>query len=460
MVNQVSTLDSIMQYEIDEIKRGQTYVVFYDVQATIHTPKGDLEILYPIRVDRLKDYVDHFSDVINLTVAVTGGMMSHDIFPHQENLEVTLKMIPLASSTNYKRNENGAILNQRFIARLTKHEGHLVEGNSDVVTTKVIRGNEHIVACTFQLVDKVVMALRSKTVGNIVRNIKPMELIKYCLTEYSKDLGSGESEKIAGVNVVPGYTEEEREHIIIPHLTRLTTLPRIVNEAVGGLYPTGFSYYLEGNFWHVFPLYDTSRFATSDYTLTIINVPKNRLPGIEKTFRVTPTQVIVMSTGEVKYVDSSISERDTLGTSTRFVDSRKVIEGFGEREDNKFVTNFSDNVTEATLDALATDPTQQAVHQKILVTSAYNLEYSKLAERAGSKIMITWENSNDLLLYPGMPVRYMFLVEGKAHQLYGTLLAAETMAIPTNKDPKKKKFSSTTVLSCFMTRDISNRDMQ
>lgn len=459
MSGTVNTLDSIMQYEIDAIKNGQSYVIFYDVSVTIHTPKGDLDILYPIRFDRLKDYVDHFSDVINLTVAVTGGVMAHDIFPNQENLEITLKMIPLMNTTTYNKLDNGEILNKRFIARLTKHEGQLVEGNSDAVTQREVAGSEHIVSCTFQLVDKVIMALRSKTVGNIVRNVKPMELIKFCLTEYSKDLGSGDSEKIAGVNIVPGFTEEEREHIIIPHLTRLTTLPRVVNEAVGGLYPTGFSYYLEDNFWYVFPLYDTTRFSKSDYTLTIINVPKNRLPGIEKTFRVTPTQVIIMSTGEVKHVDTSITERDTLGTATRFVDSRKVIEGFGEREDNKFITNFDSNVTEATVSALTSDPTQQAVHQQIKVTSAYNLEYSRLSERNGSKMIITWENSNDILLYPGMPVRYMFLVQGKAHQLYGTLLAAETMSTPTNKDPQQKKFGSTTTLSCFMTRDVNNRSL-
>lgn len=455
-----NTLDSIMKYEINTIKSSRDKVVFYDIHATIHTPKGDLRILYVVRFDRLKDFVDRYSDVINLSVAVQSGMLAHDIFPYQDKLEVTLELLPLKNETNYTREFGKAILNQRFVARLTDHRGQLVEGNSDQVTSKYIPGSEMITVCTFQLVSKGVMALRSKTVGLIAREVSPMELIKYCLTEYSKDLGSGDVEKIAGVAVVPGYTDEIREHVIVPHLTRLTTLPRLVNQSVGGLYPTGFSYYLYGDFWHVYPLYDTTRFAQSEFTLTIINVPKNRLPGIEKTWRVTPTQIIIMSTGEVQQRDTAIAERDSLGTATRFVDARKVVEGFGEREDNKFTTNYLSNVTEATLDAEDSDPTQQAVHQEIKVTSAYNLEYTQLAERAGSKMMITWENSDDSVLYPGMPVRYMFLVNGEAHQLYGTLLAAETMMVAVNQDPVQKKFSATTALSCFMSRDVTNRSVE
>lgn len=455
-----NTLDSVMKYEIATIKNSKAKTVYYDIQATIHTPKGDLKILYPVRFDKLKDFVDRFSDVINLSVAVQSGMMAHDIFPHQENLEVTLQLLPLKNETAYTRELGKAILNKRYIARLTGHRGEVVEGNSDMTNSKFMPGNEHITVCTFQLIDKVVMALRSKTVGLIARKVKPMDLIKYCLTEYSKDLGSGDNEKISGVTIVPGFTEEEREHVIIPHLTRLTTVPRLINQAVGGMYPTGFSYYLYGDFWHVFPLFDTTRFAQSDYTLTIINVPKNRLPGIEKTWRLTPTQVIIMSTGEVQHQDTSIADRDSLGTATRFVDARKVVEGFGKVEDNKFITNFADNVTEASLNNKDNDPTQQAVHQEIKVTSAYNLEYTALAERTGSKMMITWENSDDSVLYPGMPVRYMFLVNGKAHQLYGTLLAAETMMTPTNRDPSQKRFGATTTLSCFMTRDITNRNVQ
>lgn len=454
------TLDSVMKYEIEAIKSSKTTVVYYDIQATIHTPKGDLKILYPIRFDRLKDFVDRFSDVINLSVAVQSGMLAHDIFPQQDKLEVTLQLLPLKNETMYTREMGKAILNKRYVARLTGVRGELVEGNSDQINSKYVAGREHITVCTFQLVDKVVMSLRSKTVGLIARDVRPMDLIKYCLTEYSKDLDSGDNEKISGVTIVPGYTEEVRDHVIIPHLTRLATVPKLINQAVGGMYSTGFSYYLYGDFWHVFPLYDTTRFAQSDFTLTIINVPKNKLPGIEKTWRITPTQIIIMSTGDVQQQDTSIANRDTLGTATRFVDARKVIEGFGNVEDNKFTTNFAGNVTEATLSNKDDDPTQQAVHQEIKVTSAYNLEYSALAERSGSKMMITWENSDDSVLYPGIPVRYMFLVNGKAHQLYGTLLAAETMMTPTNRDPSQKRFGSTTTLSCFMTRDVYNREMQ
>lgn len=457
--NTDSALDTIVKHEINKIASLPAYTVFYDLSVKIHTPKGDLDTLYAVRFDRLKDFISNFADVINVSVAMPMGMYQHDVVPYKDKIEVTVALKPLMSTTEYNRYRSGEIINQRFTARLVDQQSPLVEGQSDAISNKGVADRDIINVVTFQLIDAVNMALRTKTVGFIARDTAPMDVIKYCLTEYSKDLNSGDAEQIEGVNIVPGYTQEVREHIPIPHLTRLTKLPWLVNQIVGGMYPTGFSYYLKDKWWYVFPLYNTKRFGSSDFTLTIINIPPNRMPGSEKTFRVTPTQVIVISTGKVKYVDSSLSETDSLGNVARFIDANKVVGDFGKVEDNKFITNFGSNVVEAAIDTGPELPKQE-IHHETKITSSYNLEYSKLAERQGSKIIITWENSNDAVLYPGMPVRYMFLVNGVTHQLYGTLLASETMMVPINQNPKLKKFGATTSLSCFMSRDITNQDVE
>lgn len=455
-----NSLASVIKQEINLISSKPAYTVFYDMDITVHTPKGDVKVLYPVRLDRLKDFVSRFSDVINLSFAMPTGSYEHDVVPYNDNLEVTLNLIPLMSTQDYNRLTSSKIINKRYFARLTEQTSKLVEGNTDLVINKKMLNEQEITIVTVQLVDKVVMALREKTIGTIVRQANPMDIIKYFLTEQSKNLNSGDAEDIKGVNVVDGFTQEVREHVIIPPLTRLTNLPNVVNEQVGGIYSTGFSYYFDSNWWYVYPLYDTTRYAKSDYTLTIINVPKNRLPGSEKTFRLTKNQVIIISTGKVKYEDTARSEKDSLGTVTRFIDSRKVIEGFGEQTDNKFVTDFSSNVNEAGLEPEKNDPTRQELHSGPKVTSAYNKEYSKLAQRQGSKMQVTWENSNDAVLSPGMPVRYMFLVNNKVRQLYGVLLASETLMVPINKNPKLKKMGATTVLSCFMSRDITNSKVE
>lgn len=456
----ISSLDSVMQYEINAIKNSTNYTVNWGLEVYIHTPRATLPVLYVERFDRLKDYVERFSDVINITVAVPGGMWTRDILPHKDKLEMTVDFIPLMSTTMYTRLLSADRLKKRYLAKLTSQSNPLVEGNNEQALQKRKLDSEQIVTVTFQLINKVVMALRSKTVGMIARQTTGMNVVKYCLTEHSKNLESGEPEDIRGVNIVPGYSEEVRDHVIVPHLTRLVSLPKVVDDAVGGLYPTGMSYYLDGNYWFVYPLFDTKRFAKAEHTLTIINIPANRMPGVEKTFRVTETQLILISTGQVKYQDNTISERDSLGDTVRFVDSRKVVEGFAKVGDNKLVADYTGNVTEMSLGDDVKDPSRASINTGVVVTSAYNKELTKLAMRNGSIATITWESSNDFVLYPGMPVRFMYLVDGQARQLYGTLLAAETMIYQANKGVKQQKFSSTTVLTCFLSKDVTNTSVE
>lgn len=454
------SLDSTVKYELNAIAKSLDYTAFYDLNVTIHTPKANLPILYPIRFDRLKDYIDHFSDVLNLTIAVPGGDYAHLIFPNKDKLEITLEFVPLKSTTEYIRHLNGPSTKKRYIAKLTEVESDLAEGNNEL-QQNYQKANQHVIKhITFQLVDKTVMALRSKTFGTIVRNTTGMDVIRYCLTELSRNLSSGDSENIKGVNVVKGHSEEVRQHIIIPHLTKLVSVPKVVNEAVGGLYPTGFSYYLRGQYWYVYPLYDNTRFESSDMTLTIINLPANRLPGIEKTFRITATQLIVLSTGNVKFIDTSIAEKDSVGDVVRFVDSRQVIEGYGKRDGNKFIADYSGNITEAAIGGEVEDPNRATIQSSTTITAAYNNEFSKLASRNGTRALITWENSNDAALYPGMPVRYIFTSSGELRQLYGTLHQSDTVMTVVDNNVKQRKFKSITVLTCFLSNDVNNRKVK
>lgn len=454
------SLDSVIKYELSAISNTRNYTVFWDINITLHTPKKNVPILYPLRFDRLKDYIDHFSDVLNVTLAMAGGDYAHLVYPNRENLEITIEFIPLQSTTMYTRRINGKNIKKRYIAKLTDVESDIVEANNELQANKT-KANQHVIVNkTFQLIDKTIMALRSKTFGTIVRNATGMDVIRYALTALSKDLDSGDSENIKGVNVVKGYSEEVRNHIVIPHLTKLVSLPKVVNDVVGGIYPTGFSYYLRDNYWYVYPLYDNTRYAKSDKTLTIINVPANRLPGIEKTFRVSDTQVVVISTGQVKFIDTSITERDSVGDVVRFVDSRKVIEGFGKVEGNKFLADYSNNITEAVLGNKTKDPNRATIQSSTVITAAYNNEFSKLSSRNGSRALITWENSDDEVLYPGMPVRYLFTVGGEARQLYGTLHQADTVLTIMDNNVKERKFKSITVLTCFLTNDVTNRKVE
>jgi hypothetical protein len=56
------------------------------------------------------------------------------------------------------------------------------------------------------------------------------------------------------------------------------------------------------------------------------------------------------------------------------------------------------------------------------------------------------------LIYPGMPVRVMYLNGKKDESLYGITIGTHTLYRPTNIDPKQKRFGSETQLTVFVGR--------
>lgn len=462
MADSRSILDSIINQEIQAVASGKTYTIHYEIKAVIHTPKQDVPALFVESVDTLKDYVHHFSDVVNVSLVIPSEYYNALIYPNREKLEMTLTWNPLLNQEGFEKNVANPSTKIRYLAKLTEHSSKLVEGNHDQLSTPVTTNGGTMMTIQFQLIDPVIDALRYKTVGMIARNCIPMDFVRYCLTKFSKDLGQGIDSKIVGCNVVEGYSTEPREHLIVPHLTKLVSLPQYVNEHVGGIYPTGFSYYLRNQHWYIYPLWDMNLYAKSQRTLTIINVPSKVMPNANKTFRLTNQQVIILSTGEVRHLDTSETEKSNRGSAVRFIDSRKVVEGFGQTGGNKFVTDYGGNVVETALPPTDEyeNSQRQALPDKLEVAMSYNLKYSELAERQGSKIMVTWENSQDDILYPGMPVRFIYKINDLPRQLYGTLLAVESMTRPDNQHPAEKRFRTITVLSCFVGKDPLNTAQQ
>ena len=90
------------------------------------------------------------------------------------------------------------------------------------------------------------------------------------------------------------------------------------------------------------------------------------------------------------------------------------------------------------------------------LTTAYNLEYSKIAQRMGNVVQVTWESSDDRLIYPGMPVRFMYLDGRIARAVYGTVIGCHTQYMQTNTNPRARKFKSNSILTLFIAGETKN----
>lgn len=437
----VSALETIMKQEIDAISSAPAQVVSYNYKVIVHTPTQDIPALMVGSVNLLRDYYTRFGDVVSLQASFPLGEVIHDILPNHTELELTLIKIPLRTTSQYEELTGQGNLVQRYTAKLYDEKNALLEGQQMETASRSSGNRDGLLALDFQLISPLLESLRVKTFGSVVRDCSGIDAIRAVLMCHCLET--------EGITVEPGYDTSIKKHIVIPHHSRVVDIPKRVNKTVGGIYPTGFRYYMQHKMWFIYSPYNIRHYDKAAKTMTIINLPKNKLSEMEVTFRMTAGQLIILATGETGHFDDSEKTIQNQGNGFKFVDASKVLEDFGEIKDNKFVVDRTKNVTQVVNKDqqrkinIAPETTQR-------ITSSYNLEYSEIMRRAGSVVQVHWEASEVDHIYPGMPVRYMYMDSGQPKQIYGRVIATETKTRQTNLSPTQRIFTNDSVLTVFV----------
>lgn len=449
-------LETLIKEEFNKIVNGNHYSVKYDIKCIIHTPLEDIESLFVMDFSLLRDFINNFSDILTITPVYGSGTVAHQIMPFGDKLEATVQLKPLANIPDYARSETEKIKEYRFKAILFDDAVEMIQSNTSSDSKKNQKNVEDISAINIQLVNPIQLKLRDMTYGTIIRDVDPVTAIRYILTKFSKIEGSDRHNRVRGVDFAPGASREVRDHIKIPHLTPVIRIPMVIDRIVGGVYPTGFQYYLQQDMWFIFSPYNTKTFEQSESTLTVINVTKDKLAQAERSFRLTPTQVIALSTGEVKFQRHSFKKDINESMGTRYVDAGRVMNEFGITGGNKFIVNRSANVNEYTTSANSQTAAKESF---VKITSKHNLERTQLAYRNGAILQAVWENSIDDLLYPGMPVRFIYMVRNEPKQVYGCLCAVDSTYVSESTSFMQRKFMNRSILTFFVEDKVENEDV-
>lgn len=454
-------LETLMKEEIVAVKNSGNYTVKYAITCQIATPTHIYGALFVDSLHLLRDYMNRFSDVLSITAIFGKGTIVHGILPHAKSLEAYITLRPLANVPEYVEQSNIGPIEYRYKAILYENPQELIKNNLTNTQSEQMSNSEDIGYLQFQLVNPVQEAIRTKTFGGVIRQSSGLDAIRAILTKYSKLEGIDTSQQIKGVDVQEGYTKDIKEHILIPHLTPVIRVPKLIEEVVGGIYPTGMQYYLQGSYWYIWSPYDTSRYGTDTVSLTVFNIPENKLAQIEKTFRITHRQLIILSTGAVDFKPIEEKHLPNTPPSLRFVDSRTILGGFGKVETNKLTIDGRENYT-AIEDPAITElnPSNLAVESQVRITDKYLLEYGEMAKKRGALLQFTWENSVDNLIYPGMPIRFIYMKDKIPHQVYGTVIALDSKFQSETQGMMQRRFLNKTIVSCFVTDKLLDKQMQ
>lgn len=436
-----------------------------EVQAVVNSPSkpvhylwlAELEIAGNVykalkvnSIDFLSNYEGNYADEIIVELSLSGGTYAKRIYPFKENINCTLFRYPL-NEIGDTPNAEAYIQTEIYTATLLDTGNPMLESNGMNSPSEETLNLTNIFQIQFQLVNKALEQLRMISVGGVYRGVTTEDVIKAVLTSNSKRIQVEFARSIVGVDMVPASNQMKREHVVIPQGTRLVHIPEYIQKKCGGVYSSGLGYYLQGDYWYVYPCYDTTRFSQASRTLTVINIPTNKLPGIERTYRRNGQNLVVLATGEVRFRDNSEALQLNAGNGTRFADADRFLGNFSATTNNRTVVSRKINNSELVSTTRLTGNQNVQLSDQAINANSFE-EYSKLARRQGSVLSFIWENSLPNLIYPGTMVRVLYMEESIIKDVYGVVLKAHHYVQMHGQGMTNGRHICRTMLSIFVAR--------
>ena len=446
--------ESALWQEVQSIAFGGGQLgAIYAWKATFKAGNKQVVPFKLISLEVFRDFRQAYGDEIPLEIMMPAGDFIYDLYPHRQNLMVTL------SKEGRQRESDSPMLSpdieaQQLRATLVDDFSVTVEGAMSAAHSREALNKMTPLTIKFQLIDQALERIRLHSVGGVFKDTTPADALGWCLTSVSLQLGLDTENAIKGVEMVESTNTDPYKHMVIPHGTKFPDLPMVFQKKVGGIYPTGLGMYLYQHLWYVYPLYDLTRFDKSTKTLTLINVPKNLLPNVESTYRTTANQIIALVTGDVKHVDRSEAMLMNQGNGVRFLDSRRVVDGFADTSEgeNKATVSRAENSSEFVIEQRLSELNNVSTANGRITANKF-AEMSKLAQRVGSELQCLWENSDLGTIYPGMPVKYMYIKDDRIHELKGIVLGAQHYVQTHGVGVTETRHRTDTALHLFVSRE-------
>lgn len=434
---------------VREVTDSRTPLPQYRYSCSVRLPDG--RELVPLRVvstDIARDYLKTFADESYITIVFGVGTYSKYIYPNKERLSVQLTREVIG---DHATADDEPIITREYKAVLCETKDIAAASGSGILDNVEVADSANVANVRLQLIDRSVEWLRSVSVGGSFRKRTAADLLLTLLTVKTQEIPREVVGTQGRVDMVPPDNLEPRDHIVVPHGKPLVELADFLQEECGGIYNTGLGIYLLAGDWYVWPALNTKRFDQSPRGLTVINVPEEKMPSIERTWLTKGNQLIVLSTGRTDITDTSDKAKLDKGIGIRFNDAKGLLDSFVHTVGNVAKASRGKNVTEVLIDQAVEGLAH--VTRGAKATSNLFAELSKTVFRKGNNVTATWENSDHTLLYPGMPVRFMYEHENQVRIRYGVLVGDQHFISMEGRGGTSQRFKSNTALYLFLDKE-------
>ncbi len=438
--------------------------VFYEYDLTIITPVGKVVAVRVPHRSIGRDYIGSVVEERTIVGTFTMGVYLKDIYPHRKNLRALISKYH-ARPTTEGQNEVAPISTMEYDALIIDNESIALSDATPASSSTVQGDKTNIVSIGFNLRDKELIRSLGQTVGNVYYKTTPTNLVKLLLSpriaadnppprigeEAVKRVKEGTGIGLNGVCIAPGSSDKGYEHIPIESGIPLKGIVKYIHDSVG-LYGGGCNMFHQNGLWYVYPLANFDRVDNEVKTLTVLNVPGEKFTSMERTFRLKEDKLFVLATGNVTHEDNSDYSQLMYGNAVMYQKASNIRGGHVTTSKNVTKADYSENLVRFTLENR--DSRANLINYKHGYSTDNVLkEMSELALRQTAQITFVWENSDDTLIYPGMPLKFIYHDNDAIVSVRGIVVGTSTTSAIGGTSFNSRKHTVATSVMCLVERD-------
>lgn len=431
--------------EISQIA-GKQRRMYHSLTAELTYDTTVVDVFRVVSLNRYADFANAYAEEFTVDMVINAGDYNTKLVDNADRLLINL----MINSAYPNQPPNITKLTMRAFPKNTTDDRVNQNRTADLNQKGI--GNLEINTYQFQLVDLAIEQMRTMQTGGNFPVTSAAAVLRVLMGGAGSMLDLPLEQKPVAPDVVAPDTEVVKNMVSVKQGTALCDLPGYLQEHYG-LYNTKLGSFYHDRSWYIWPLFNTKRFELAKKTLTLINVPKDRFPDIETTFEVRGSSVVILLTGDTKYEDTSNRQQFNDGNGTRAIRASAVSGDEGRVVDKgQVVLERSNTNTEIRTNDRRSGVNFVPTSGEVTDNTARVL--SRTATVNGSTAQFTWQSSDPSLIYPGMPVKFLYLKGNEVVQRYGVLIGSESQYTLTRPGMVDVSMISNTALTVF----ISNAD--
>lgn len=362
-------------------------------------------------IDYHRDFVNNYTDVVQIKAILGTREYYQDVLSNLDELEVYIHRKQMAESSPMFI-QGGRADSKTYKAIIPNPPTRGLGNNTGNERTIIENPDQSATTIEIQLIEKDALDIKMVKWAGMLQETKPHEALAMMLSGGLEDYGIDTIQMVDPDVAVP-------RSIIIPQGTLIKNAAKYIQENYG-LYNFGIGNYKFEKTWFVYPLYNSRRYDIEFYKMSVSIVDKQHVQvEVPRTYVVNNGNLIWYCASDLKVEqNNSITQ---LNHGTAF--------SVNNPQDNRGPNLESIGVNKFNVDGSKGLNTQSLLQRKDGLQNDIRVPQNtqNLAKYAsaiyannGYYVELQWRYANHELLYPGLPVKIMYIDNG-LKTVYGTL---------------------------------------